>query len=174
MLRLKPWASSLLFSHLHPVCRTSCCLCLCCAWDPSSPTTSPAAPVPRHGPHDVLYALFSFTYLTPVSSTKTCAPGGLSPPPQWGSLSNPHNLINIGALTGVAQWVVHHSAKPEVAGSIPSRSCAWAVGQVPQSGHIQEAINQCFSPPSPSLSLSKWANEWVNKAVGGSRYLIDG
>ena len=68
------------------------------------------------------------------------------------------------ALTGVAQLVGHHPARQKAASSIPQWGTCLGCGFSPWRGHIQEAANQCFSPPlSLSLPLQKQIKSFLKK-----------
>ena len=63
------------------------------------------------------------------------------------------------ALTGVAQWIGHHSANQKVTGSIPSQSTlpglwAWSPVEVRARGNQSMFLSFSFSFPSP-LSKNK-------------------
>ena len=70
--------------------------------------------------------VYLLAWLTEMAST-------LAVPPQW--------YKEYLALTGVAQWVGHCSAKRKVAGSIPSQGTGLGGVFSVQLGHIQEATD---------------------------------
>ena len=83
----------------------------------------------------------------------------------WDRLNSPSSKAITIAPTAVAHLVGHHPTKWKVASSIPGQGKCLGCGFSPQSGHIREAANKCFSyisvslalflPPFPRPSLSK-------------------
>ena len=63
-------------------------------------------------------------------------------------------LMNLTSKASVAQWVGVSFCRPKCYGSIPSQGTCLGCGFSPQSGHVQEATDQCFSLTSMFLSLS--------------------
>lgn len=65
------------------------------------------------------------------------------------------------ALTRVVQLVGSHPSRQKFTSWIPAQGTLLGCGSVPQSGPVQEASDQCFSPPLPSslpfsLKISKY------------------
>ena len=62
--------------------------------------------------------------------------------------------ILVLALTSTPQWAGHHPAHGKVAGGIPRQGAGLGCGPSSRLGHMQEAIDLCFSCTSVFLSFS--------------------
>ena len=67
------------------------------------------------------------------------------------------------ALAGWLSWLEHRPIDEKGVGSIPAQGTYPGCGGDPQSGHVQEATNRCFSL---FLSLSPNSLKSVNTSLG--------